>query len=486
MKGLKMLKQKENAWSFLYWATAAVVLTATTAGLATPGYAQSGDGDAAGAKYKLSDDGKVLEEYLGSGETFIVPEGVEEIPNDAFVHGALLTRITLPKSVNVVRPGAFDDCASLTSIDVSTDNPDYRAVDGVLFAKDQKTLLKYPKGRKNERYVVPKGVERIGNEAFEDSSSLASIELPEGLVQIGAYAFYDCSSLTSVAIPTSVAEIEEAAFEGCRALRSVDLPPSLEIIPDSLFEKCSSMTSIVVPKNVASIGNYAFSGCSALKSVVVPEGVSSIARASFENCSSLTSVALPKSVASFGRDAFRGCSALESIVIPEGVVKIGDNSFTACGSLRSIAVAKDNSQFSSKDGVLFSKDGKTLLQCPEGMNNEKIAVPASVEKIGVFAFANCSQIKSIIVPNSVKELGNGAFLNCSALTSIDVPEGVAEIGTSTFEGCSSLTTVSIPQSVQNISTYAFDKNDVLTIRAPKGSYAEKYAKENGIKFEALE
>ncbi|MBR4753502.1 MAG: hypothetical protein IKX88_11140 [Thermoguttaceae bacterium] len=58
-------------------------------------------------KYRLSDNGKVLEEYLGSGETFIVPEGVKEIQNEAFVHGALLTRIMLLKSVNVGRSSAY-------------------------------------------------------------------------------------------------------------------------------------------------------------------------------------------------------------------------------------------------------------------------------------------------------------------------------------------------------------------------------------------
>ena len=81
-------------------------------------------------------------------------------------------------------------------------------------------------------------VTSIGNEAFEDCSSLISVVFPESLESIGDYAFEDCSSLTSVIFPES-----------------------LKSIGDYAFNDCSSLTSIVFPKSLKSIGTSAFSDC---------------------------------------------------------------------------------------------------------------------------------------------------------------------------------------------------------------------------------
>jgi hypothetical protein len=63
---------------------------------------------------------------------------------------------------------------------------------------------------------------------------------------------------------------------------------------------------------------------------------------------------------------------------------------------------------------------------------------------------------------------------------------VKDIGSSAFSRCTSLTSVVIPDSVTTIDSEAFYGCNSLTIQGKVGSFAEKYAKKNKIKFVALE
>jgi hypothetical protein len=94
---------------------------------------------------------------------------------------------------------------------------------------------------------------------------------------------------------------------------------------------------------------------------------------------------------------------------------------------------------------------------------ETIDLPSSVNRIEDEAFKDCASLKRIVLPKTLKKIGGDAFKDCKLFESIVVPKSVKEIGKDAFSGC--------PK---------------LTIRAPKGSYAEQYANENGIKYEPLE
>ncbi len=84
-----------------------------------------------------------------------------------------------------------------------------------------------------------------------------------------------------------------------------------------------------------------------------------------------------------------------------------------------------------------------------------VAVPNSVTNIDMFAFQNCTELKSVAIPSSVLIIGMSAFYGCSSLESVVIPEGVANIPTSVFSGCSSLTNVSLPNTATNIGVNAF-------------------------------
>lgn len=146
-----------------------------------------------------------------------IPNSVTNIGEQAFNKCRSLTGVTVPNSVIGIGDQAFKDCSSLTSITVESLNDFYSSVGGILFNKDQTTLIRYP-GAKTGSYTVPNGVTSIGKGAFSGSNELTSITIPNTVTSIGDVAFYDCTKLTSITLPNSVTNIGGSAFAHCSGL----------------------------------------------------------------------------------------------------------------------------------------------------------------------------------------------------------------------------------------------------------------------------
>ena len=133
-------------------------------------------------------------------------------------------------------------------------------------------------------------VKTIGNYAFQNGTSLASITLPEGLTTIGNSAFRECTSLKSITIPEGVTEIGNSAFAYCTSLAKFEGPLATSdqrcIVIDGALEAFApaELFEYVIPEGVTSIGGYAFFGCSSLASITIPEGVTTIGYSAFEKC----------------------------------------------------------------------------------------------------------------------------------------------------------------------------------------------------------
>ena len=173
---------------------------------------------------------------------------LDTIGDYAFLNCSALADFHIPAGVTSICRSLFENCLKLESITVDPKNPDYKAVDGVLFSKDgeNQTLIKYPEGKNGSSYSIPAGVTTIGYAAFIGCSGLTSIDIPAGVTTIDENAFRDCSGLTEVIIPAGVTTIGFAAFYGC-----------------------SGLTEVIIPAGVTAIGSHAFSNCSGLKSVTV-------------------------------------------------------------------------------------------------------------------------------------------------------------------------------------------------------------------------
>lgn len=105
-------------------------------------------------------------------------------------------------------------------------------------------------------------------------------------------------------------------------------------------------------------------------------------------------------------------------------------------------------------GVLYSKDGKRLLQC-RNYQIESCSIKGGIYVICKEAFEECSSIKEIVIPNTVMAFGKGAFLRCFSLQRINIPDSVIEIADGTFANCHSLIQINIPNSVVSIGKNAF-------------------------------
>ncbi|MCR5122965.1 MAG: leucine-rich repeat domain-containing protein [Ruminococcus sp.] len=139
-------------------------------------------------------------------------------------------------------------------------------------------------------------------------------------------------------------------------------------------------------------------------------------------------------------------------------------------SAQSLKQAK-KAGFVIEDGVLKKYKGK-------GGN---VAIPEGVTSIARGAFCDCKSLKGVTIPSGLTVIGDSAFAFCRSLTSVVVPESVMGIGKGAFYKCTSLSSVTVPASVQGIGSLAFNECPRLTIHCPVGSFAEEYAREEGIK-----
>jgi hypothetical protein len=256
--------------------------------------------------------------YREDIKTAVIQEGVTIIGDFAFAgcHG-FTGSLTIPNSVTTIGDAAFSDCSGLTAISVDASNQNYSSSDGVLFNKDQTTLIQCP-GGKTGSYTIPNSVTTIGYVAFGGCTGLTgSLTIPNSVTTIGNSAFYGCSGFTgSLTIPESVETIGRAAFAYCRGFTgSLTIGDSVKTIGEAAFRNCRGFTgALTIPESVETIGRAAFQGCTGFASVTIGNSVTTIGTEAFAVCSGLTTVTIGNSVKTIGGYAFYGCTGLTTVI----------------------------------------------------------------------------------------------------------------------------------------------------------------------------
>lgn len=371
-------------------------------------------------------------------------------------------------------------------------NEDSYTVIGIGDCKD--TTLRIPSTYKG----LP--VKSIGPSAFYDCDALTSVVIPNGVTHIEEHAFLGCTSLADITVPNSVIAIGQNAFLECDTLAFAKYDNAYYLgngeNPYFALIKVESedIPSCIVHEKACVISGGAFAECESLLSVELPSGILSIGSRAFSECTRLASISIPNSVTSIRQDAFLLCDALafaqydnalylgnsenpyfalvklqsseittctvheEARVIAEGMLhfaelvsftigagieSIEEGAFMSCHSLASISVAPDNPSYSSIDGNLYSKDGKTLVQYAPGKTATHFAVPEGVTTIGAYAFYECLNLTSVEIPNSVTKIGMLSFYHCMNLANIEIPKSVLIIGWATFCECFNLESISV-------------------------------------------
>ena len=219
---------------------------------------------------------------------------------------------------------------------------------------------------------------------------------------------------------------------------------------------------------------------------MVPEGVEKIFDSAFINCERLGSVSLPASLGYFGQNVFSGCTALRTLTVAEDSPHYkasGGVLFTKDGSSLVCCLNAKTGSYKVPDGVTriepyaFSECSLTSVTLPDGLAEigeyafyfSRVAVvnfPESLTEIGEGAFYYCEYLGAAALPAGLSSLGEYAFYACYKLSKVTLPESVSVIGTGTFSYCSSLGTIVIPESVSVIESSAFRSCGLTSVTLP--------------------
>ena len=370
-----------------------------------------------------------------------IPNSVTSIGSRAFSGCTGLTSITIPNSVTTIGWSAFQNCTSLISIDVNSGNLHYASIDGVLYNKEQTTLICFPAGKQGN-FTIPNIVTIIDDAAFQGCTGLLSITIPNSVTSIDYEVFKNCTGLTSVTIPNSVTSIRSRAFEGCTSLTSITIPNSVSDISGYVFKDCTSLTSITIPNSITDIYYATFQGCTNLTSITIPNSVTSIAQSAFQGCTGLTSITIPNSVTYIGGNAFGGCTGLTSIAIPNTITTINYEVFKNCTSLTSITIPNS-----------VTTIGWSAFQGCMGLTS--VTIGNSVTSIGGNAFYGCNNITTLDWNARKCTSYNDAFANKTSITTVSIGDSVEVIPANFLYGCTGLSSINIPNSVTYIGNNAF-------------------------------
>ena len=411
----------------------------------------------------------------------------------------LAGQISIPSTVKNITDYAFYGCYQLTAFSVSTSNTRYSASNGVLFSKNQDTLIIYPNA-KVATYVVPYTVKHIYKSAFENAWAMTGLTIPSSVLSVGTYGFCNCSGIMgNLMLPESMLYIDDGAFRSCYNLTgTVTIPSTMKDLGNYCFFECNYVQSYNVSSSNA---NYASSN-----GALYSKKIDTLFICPAKKSGTFT---IPSTVRLVGSHAFYKCTALTgNLQIPKLVDYIGYYCFWGCDNLSSYSVESGSSFFTSDNGSLYSLSKDRLLACP-GLKTGSFTIPETVHSIDPNAFNNCSQLTGTMnIPATVGFIGEFTFYGCSSLSGFSVaatnadyaaqdgllysksldtllvcplskagiltlPYGVKSLGHSAMEGCVNLTSVNLPLTLKEIGNYAFHScTGLQTIEIP--SSVEKF------------
>lgn len=377
-------------------------------------------------------------------ESITLPASLKTIESSAFSYCLNLSEIRLPTSLKAIQSYVFDGCSSLETVfydgslaqwsRINTSNGflgysspslvmgDYTAQ--FIPVKDENDPDPPPKTVTITKYtgtestvILPSTINswpvtKIGEDAFQDNTTITSVTIPANVTEIGSNAFAGCTNLTSVnyggdwsnlTIQSGNPAVEDAAKDAANEqLFDFEFTPDNTAVIVKNYKCKGTAADVTIPsrykgKPVTAINNAAFPN-SAVTSVTIPDSITSIPDAAFVNCSKLTNISIPNSVTYIGFSAFSSCTSLKSITLPSSLSTIGNSAFAGCPSSMTVTYPGSKTQWDdditkgSNNDVLenhlicnkleatFTADGTTFAQPQTIDRGGKFTEPAAPSK----------------------------------------------------------------------------------------------------------
>lgn len=185
------------------------------------------------------------------------------------------------------------------NIEIPEDNQFFYSVDGVVFSKDKKTLVSYPKDKKG-KYEIPEGTKTIWRNAFKESN-IPAVKIADSITHIQSYAFNSCSNLESIEFGAGISDF--GFFGSC-----------------GIFASCKSLKEIELPLAAENLAPYMFDG-SPIEAITFHEGLKQIKSYDFTDCL-ITDITFPTSLESIGSYNFYSLeTARVTNRIPDGLIR---------------------------------------------------------------------------------------------------------------------------------------------------------------------
>ena len=359
-----------------------------------------------------TEDIEIPSSYRYKGEVFDVTHIESNISN--------ASKLIIGDSIKSINMDRISPSSNI-EYEVSENNQYFSSIDGVLYSKDKKDLIAYPRKKEFDNSYL-NNVVNIGKKVFSRKKLLGkSIILPDSIETIGEGAFANCY-VNNITFSNNLKEIGKEAFS-INCISELKLPDSLLYVREGAFSLSSNLQSIYIGKNTQL--DVSFSRCYSLKNISVHE----------------------------------------------------DNPYYS--SIDNVLYSKDKKTLIIYSGGLGNTRYEVIPECEkieDASNSRNLTFDMSkskVTEIADYAFSLSSGINPIF-SNCLKSIGTQAFYNCH-ITSIDLPESLLYIGDMAFYE-NSLQEVIIPSNVVILGQSCFANNDLSTIYIPAS------VKEINVKF----
>ena len=232
-------------------------------------------------------------------ENVILPPNVHTLCNYSFNHCLNLTNIdishntklrnisfgsfsevgvhilNLPSTAVNITNGAFLRLRNLTDYQVSKENPNITAYNGVLFYKNMTGLISYPMGRNETKYVVPDSVITICSYGFYFARSLQNIVFPPNLRSMGTQCIA-FTNITKIETPHSLKYIDAECFWCNINLTMVILNGVYPVLKERTFGECPRLLIVHLCDVLEYVDEFAFGCSSKIQCVTCPESVKEV------------------------------------------------------------------------------------------------------------------------------------------------------------------------------------------------------------------